>query len=142
MWSLPACSSSALHHSKMVHKPQRVMVLAYLLIRDATDVWANLLFTEDASEVVGFDVGLCTLTPAVNNTGVLFELCTTVHYFNNGTDQVVLSGSFSFTLGPQPQAIVGGVGAFNGASGTCIANTSADLDVIYACDFWTPNFDN
>jgi hypothetical protein len=83
----PSLLFFGLHHSKMVQTP-RVMVLAYLLILDATDVWGNLLFTRDASEVVEFDVGLCTLTPAVNNTGVLFEICTTVHYFNNGTDQV------------------------------------------------------
>jgi hypothetical protein len=36
---------------------------------------------------------------------------------------------------------VGGVGAYNGASGTCTIQTDAvSLNAIYVCDFWTPNF--
>jgi hypothetical protein len=45
-------------------------------------------------------------------------------------------------LRPQPQAIVGGVRAFKGASSTYIVKIFANLDVIYECNFWTPNFDN
>ena len=48
------------------------------------------------TELVGFDVGLCTLTPAVNNTGSLYELCNIIHYFNNGADQVMLNGANNF----------------------------------------------
>lgn len=60
------------------------------------DVWANYLYDLDGTEVVGFDVGLCTMTPAINNTGSLYELCNIVHYFNNGADQVVLNGANNF----------------------------------------------
>ena len=42
---------------------------------------------------------------------------------------------------PQPYAVVGGVGAYNGASGTCTIQTDAvSLNAIYVCDFWTPNY--
>ena len=62
----------------------------------ATDVFANLLYTVDGTEVVGFDVGLCTIAPAVNNTGSLWEPCNIIHYFNNGADQVMLNGANNF----------------------------------------------
>ncbi|ELR12313.1 uncharacterized protein ACA1_373780 [Acanthamoeba castellanii str. Neff] len=45
---------------------------------------ANLLWDEAESRVVGFDVGLCTWTPAVNNTGPLYNLCNTVHSSTTG----------------------------------------------------------
>jgi hypothetical protein len=107
------------------------------------DVWSNLLYNRDRTEVVGFDVGLCTMTPAVNNTGSLYELCNVVHYFNDGADQVVLTGANNFDNQeePQPFAVVGGVGAFRGASGTCTIETdAATLSAIYVCNFWTPKF--
>lgn len=107
------------------------------------DVWANYLYDLDGTEVVGFDVGLCTMTPAINNTGSLYELCNIVHYFNNGADQVVLNGANNFNNQeePQPYAVVGGVGAYNGASGSCTVQTDAvSLNAIYVCDFWTPNY--
>ena len=59
-------------------------------------MWANYLYDLNGTELVGFDVGLCTMTPAVNNTGSLYELCNIIHYFNNGTDQVMLNGANNF----------------------------------------------
>jgi hypothetical protein len=59
-------------------------------------VWANYLYNLNGTELVGFDVGLCTMTPAVNNTGSLYELCNIIHYFNNGADQVMLNGANNF----------------------------------------------
>ena len=151
-------------------------------------MWANYLYDLNGTELVGFDVGLCTMTPAVNNTGSLYELCNIIHYFNNGTDQVMLNGANNFNNQvrllqlqrkqcvahhdasrsvattdkvvlhpmrehgsccssstaqeePQPYAVVGGVGAYNGASGTCTIQTDAvSLNAIYVCDFWTPNY--
>lgn len=108
-----------------------------------TDVWANLLWDEAESRVVGFDVGLCTWTPAVNNTGPLYNLCNTVHYFNDGADQVMLLGAVFIDLenGAQPMAVVGGAGAFRGASGTCtIQGFAENFNFLYVCDFFTPKY--
>ena len=59
-------------------------------------MWANLLYNLNGTELLGFDVGLCTLTPADNNTGSLYELCNIIHYFNNGADQVMINGANNF----------------------------------------------
>jgi hypothetical protein len=88
-------------------------------------------------------VGLCTWTPAVNNTGPLYNLGNTVHYFNNGADQVMLLGAVFIDVegGPQPLAVVGGVGAFRGASGSCIIEGFPDnFNFRYVCDFFTPTY--
>jgi hypothetical protein len=42
---------------------------------------------------------------------------------------------------PQTFAVTGGVGAYNGASGTCVIQVNqVSLNAMYECDFWTPNF--
>jgi hypothetical protein len=107
--------------------------------RLVTDVFANLLYTPDGTEVVGFDVGLCTIAPAVNNSGSFYQPCTIIHNFNNGTDQVVLVGALNFESDVAPLAVVGGVGAFQGASGSCVTVSNFPA-FIYTCDFWTPNY--
>jgi hypothetical protein len=105
-------------------------------------VFANLLYNENGTEVVGFDSGLCTLTPAINNTGDFKEMCTIVLFFN-GTDQVVLVSALS-AAPVSPMAVVGGVGAFDGASGSCITSIPDNIpnSFFYDCEFWTPNFRN
>merc|ERR1712070_425912 len=103
------------------------------------DAFSNLLYNQNGTEVVGHNTGLCTLTPAVNNTGSLYDVCTIIHYFNNEADQVVLVGGLNFDAAVSPMAVVGGVGAYKGASGSCITTESGN-QFLYECDFWTPNY--
>lgn len=116
----------------------RLLTIISLVVADA---FSNLLYNENGTEVVGHNTGLCTLTPAVNNTGSLYDVCTIVHYFNNEADQVVLVGGLNFDAAVSPMAVVGGIGAYKGASGSCITTESGN-QFLYECDFWTPNYQN
>jgi len=101
------------------------------------------VYNTTGTELLGFDVGLCTLTPNLNNTGALYQICNIVHFFNNG-DQLVLNGAVNFVevdISPAPLAVVGGYGNFKGASGTCtIEGFTTNLNALYVCDFWTPKY--
>ena len=70
-------------------------------------------------------------------------MCNIILFFNNGTDQVALLSALNFVAAVSPMAVIGGVGAFLGASGSCVTTESTADDVgtfLYECDFWTPNF--
>jgi hypothetical protein len=102
-------------------------------------VWANQLWDEDKSEVVGYDIGQCTVTPAVDNEGPLYQLCHITHFYNGGADQLVVMGATTFESEPQTVSIVGGAGAYAGAYGSCTYQPFPNYDVHYVCDFYTPN---
>ncbi|KAL6054446.1 hypothetical protein QOT17_002389 [Balamuthia mandrillaris] len=100
---------------------------------------ANQLWDEQKTEVVGHNIGTCTVTPAINNEGSAHQLCHVVHYYNNGADQLVIVGATTFESVPQTVAVVGGAGAFAGAYGSCTYQPFPNYDVHYVCSFYTPN---
>ncbi|KAL6045846.1 hypothetical protein QOT17_022542 [Balamuthia mandrillaris] len=101
--------------------------------------WANQLWNEQKTEVVGHNIGTCTVTPAINNEGSAHQLCHVVHYYNNGADQLVIVGATTFESVPQTVAVVGGAGAFAGAYGSCTYQPFPNYDVNYVCSVYIPN---
>jgi hypothetical protein len=87
---------------------------------------------------MGYAIGQCTVTPAINNEGELTEICHITQYHNNAADQIVLMGAVSVKSTPQTMSVVGGTGAYLGAYGSCAYQAFDNFDVRYTCDFFTP----
>jgi hypothetical protein len=88
---------------------------------------------------MGYDIGQCTNTPAINNIGPMYEVCQVTLYFNNGEDQLAIMGAVTTESMPQTVSVVGGTGEYLGAYGSCTFQPYENLDVHYVCDFFTPN---